>query len=450
MKRLLLVALLFVSAALAQGQVTHLGGGGGSGTVTTSGSPASPQLSKFSAATEITSATATDVSTPSQCADAGASDTYACNLAPAIASYVVGTKLRFFANTANTGAATVNFNSVGALTLVKVPGGITTALATGDICAGQWVEGTIATGSNFQITSQLCAAAGGIGGSTGSTDNAVLRADGTGGATLQNSAASIDDSGNFIAGGDGSAGNNAYSGTSPTHVNSGMSFCGGGYYPCFAVNGSQYLFVGNGNYASGPQVTSVGGYSWSQDTGISNAFDTVMSRSAAGVVQFGTTALNASGSIKAATATFTTVAADTATADSTLCIRTSDGLLLKGTGTIGICLGTSSARYKHNVQNMDLGLARITKLRPRSFFYNTGYGDGGARRQLGFTAEEVVKVLPEVVGLDKDGKPNSVDLLAMVPVLTNAIQELNAKVDRLTEQVRAQKHVIRKLRSRQD
>jgi hypothetical protein len=99
----------------------------GTGTVTTSGSPASPQLAKFSSGTAITTATATDVSTPQFCADAGSTDTYACSLVPAPAAYVVGTHLRFFANTANTGAASVNFNAIGALTIVKVAGGITTA-----------------------------------------------------------------------------------------------------------------------------------------------------------------------------------------------------------------------------------------------------------------------------------------------------------------------------------
>lgn len=39
------------------------------------------------------------------------------------------------------------------------------------------------------------AAGGGIGGSTGATDNAILRADGTGGATAQNSLVTIDDQG---------------------------------------------------------------------------------------------------------------------------------------------------------------------------------------------------------------------------------------------------------------
>lgn len=41
------------------------------------------------------------------------------------------------------------------------------------------------------------AASGGIGGSTGATDNALLRADGTGGSTAQNSAVTVDDNGLF-------------------------------------------------------------------------------------------------------------------------------------------------------------------------------------------------------------------------------------------------------------
>jgi len=45
------------------------------------------------------------------------------------------------------------------------------------------------------------AAGGGIGGSTGSTDNAILRADGTGGSTLQGSAWTIDDSDVLRSGG---------------------------------------------------------------------------------------------------------------------------------------------------------------------------------------------------------------------------------------------------------
>jgi hypothetical protein len=47
-------------------------------------------------------------------------------------------------------------------------------------------------------TVAFAAVSAGIGGSTGATDNAVLRADGTGGATLQNTGVTIDDSNNIL------------------------------------------------------------------------------------------------------------------------------------------------------------------------------------------------------------------------------------------------------------
>lgn len=87
-------------------------------------------------------------------ADAGANDTYTATLSPAITAYVTGTHYRFKANTANTGAATINFNSVGAQTIVKAAGGITTALADNDIRAGQWVD-LVYDGTNMQMQSLL-------------------------------------------------------------------------------------------------------------------------------------------------------------------------------------------------------------------------------------------------------------------------------------------------------
>lgn len=47
-------------------------------------------------------------------ADAGSTDTYVVTLSPAPSSLVAGMTYRFKANTANTGACTVNFNSLGA------------------------------------------------------------------------------------------------------------------------------------------------------------------------------------------------------------------------------------------------------------------------------------------------------------------------------------------------
>lgn len=60
----------------------------------------------------------------------------------------------------------------------------------------------ITLGTNLSMsgtTLNATGGGGGIGGSTGGSDNAILRADGAGGTTLQNSAATIDDSGNLTA-----------------------------------------------------------------------------------------------------------------------------------------------------------------------------------------------------------------------------------------------------------
>ena len=96
------------------------------------------------------------------CSDAGASDAYACNLSPAITAYVTGTYYRFKANTANTGAATINFNSLGAITIVRYAGGVAQQLSDNDIRAGQWVD-IVYDGTNMQMQSTLGNAGAGSG-----------------------------------------------------------------------------------------------------------------------------------------------------------------------------------------------------------------------------------------------------------------------------------------------
>lgn len=87
-------------------------------------------------------------------ADAGATDDYAITLSPAITAYVTGQMFSFKANTANTGACSLNVNGLGAKTIKKLQGGITTDLVDNDIRAGQYVI-VIYDGTNMQMMSQL-------------------------------------------------------------------------------------------------------------------------------------------------------------------------------------------------------------------------------------------------------------------------------------------------------
>lgn len=94
------------------------------------------------------------------------------------------------------------------------------------------------------------------------------------------------------------------------------------------------------------------------------------------------------------------------------------------TATGEMTYDTSSARYKDNIRNSKYGLADVLKMRSAQFEYkDTGNSD------VGFIAEEMVNVIPELVVIDKQGRPDAVSYDRMTSVLVKAIQELNAKVE---------------------
>lgn len=85
-------------------------------------------------------------------ADAGTTDAYTITIT-GLSAYAVGLHVRFKANTANTGAATLNVNSLGAITIKK---NHDQDLADNDIEVGQIVD-VVYDGTNFQMQSQTAA-----------------------------------------------------------------------------------------------------------------------------------------------------------------------------------------------------------------------------------------------------------------------------------------------------
>lgn len=151
------------------------------------------------------------------------------------------------------------------------------------------------------------------------------------------------------------------------------------------------------------------------------------------VLQFKLADDSAFTSFTATTGILNALASDAAQTDVTVCAESTTGQLLKGSGTLGICLGTSSIRYKQpdTFKPLSDGLEQLAALKPINYRYIKGYGDDGAREQYGFLAEDVVSVLPKLVGLDDKDRPNSVDLVGMIPIIIKAIQELKADNDNL-------------------
>lgn len=84
-------------------------------------------------------------------ADAGGTDTYAITLPVSPGAYTVGQLFIFKANTANTGAASLNVNAIGALTIKK---NHDQDLEDGDIEAGSWVTVVVENGTTCQLQTQ--------------------------------------------------------------------------------------------------------------------------------------------------------------------------------------------------------------------------------------------------------------------------------------------------------
>lgn len=82
--------------------------------------------------------------------DVGSTDAYYIAI-PGITSYILHQTFRLKVNTANTGAATINVNGLGAKTIVKY---VNTTLADGDIAAGMFIT-IIYDGTNFVLQNPI-------------------------------------------------------------------------------------------------------------------------------------------------------------------------------------------------------------------------------------------------------------------------------------------------------
>jgi hypothetical protein len=90
-------------------------------------------------------------------ATASGTDTYTATISPAITAYANTQRFFIKFTNANTGAATINLNSLGAKSIVKSGG---TALTSGDIAAGQ-IHCLAYDGTNFQIVGGTGSGGGG-------------------------------------------------------------------------------------------------------------------------------------------------------------------------------------------------------------------------------------------------------------------------------------------------
>lgn len=173
----------------------------------------------------------TTVMTYDYAADSVGSDAYAITVTPVPTAYVTGQTFTFKAGTANTGAATLNVNSLGAKTIKK---NYNTDLETGDILANQIVK-VVYDGTNMQLVS-----------STASALPLTYTANTDGGVTTWDTVTAIPDADLGWT----------VTATSPEYYANGVKL------DANTNSGAQITFIGKAGSASGPVAFSDSGWAF--------------------------------------------------------------------------------------------------------------------------------------------------------------------------------------------
>lgn len=98
----------------------------------------------------------------------------------------------------------------------------------------------------------------------------------------------------------------------------------------------------------------------------------------------------------------------------------------------------SDARLKKDFQVIKNPLGMVQKINGYYFHWNTGIDQS---RQVGFSAQEVREILPELVSEGEDGYL-SIEYGKMAPLLLEAIKELKAENDLLKERLEKVEHLL--------
>lgn len=97
---------------------------------------------------------------------------------------------------------------------------------------------------------------------------------------------------------------------------------------------------------------------------------------------------------------------------------------------------TSDIRLKKNILPLGYGLKEVLQLQPVRYDWK----DNSGKNKIGLIAQEVRKIIPQVVVGNEEKENLGMNYAELVPVLINAIKELNKKVENLEAQIAKQKN----------
>lgn len=106
-----------------------------------------------------------------------------------------------------------------------------------------------------------------------------------------------------------------------------------------------------------------------------------------------------------------------------------------GYTTVSCLIETSALRYKENVQSLGSQINKVKRLRPVEFDWNTNN-----KHSVGFVADEVEEIYPELVARNDTGQVEGMDYSKMVAVLVASVQEQQSQIEKLTQELETLKN----------
>ena len=88
---------------------------------------------------------------------------------------------------------------------------------------------------------------------------------------------------------------------------------------------------------------------------------------------------------------------------------------------------TSSIRYKKNIVTLTNASNIVKNIRGVQY----DLVDNSKKNEIGVIAEEVARVLPQIVAFDSFGKPNAVDYSRISAILIESIKDILVRLERL-------------------
>ena len=108
-------------------------------------------------------------------------------------------------------------------------------------------------------------------------------------------------------------------------------------------------------------------------------------------------------------------------------------VMVTATGQLGVV--SSSRRYKEDIRSMGDTSDRLLKLHPVTFRYKQPDDGGQKPEQYGLIAEEVAKVMPELVVYNEKGQPETVAYQSLTPLLLNELQKEHSQLATMESQL---------------